>query len=158
MKKQIALVRHGEAEQGFGIDSDLERELTVLGVSKLHRLAGVLKERDVFFDLLVTSPAKRTLQTVEILSQYVKIILEEQKRNFYLANCEVLFSAINQLSDQHQRVMLVGHNPGISALLAYLTDDFYVSLSPGMMALVDFEIDQWGAVSRGSGTLVEILQ
>lgn len=158
MGNQITLLRHGEAEQGFGINGDIKRKLTARGVFKLERLARVLKEREVSFDLLLKSPAQRTLQTAEIIGESIKIGLEDVKDDFYMADSEALFTVINQLSDQYHRVILVGHNPGISTLLAYLTNDFHLSLLPGMMAVVDLEADSWQAVSRGSGTLVEVLQ
>lgn len=158
MGKQIALLRHGEAEPGMGVDSDLKRKLSDSGIYKLERLAQVLKDRNVFFDLLLKSPAQRTLQTADIVGKAIKVGAEEVHNRFYLAECETLFKIINQLPENCQKVILVGHNPGISALLAYLTGEFQLSLSAGMMAVMDLESARWNEVSRNSGTLVEVLQ
>ncbi|WP_200977669.1 phosphohistidine phosphatase SixA [Echinicola sp. 20G] len=159
MTKYLTLLRHGEAEHGYGQSGDFKRKLTRDGKYKLQRLANVLKERKVEFDLLLKSPATRTVETAGIIRDAVLPHEDTEEGVLYLAETDDIIKVLNKLSDDIHKVMVVGHNPGISALLSFLTNEYQISLSPGMMAVIELHADKWGVgLSRGMGTLQEILQ
>ncbi|GAB3661066.1 hypothetical protein GCM10028791_35320 [Echinicola sediminis] len=159
MGKYLTLLRHGETETGQGQLKDFDRNLTAQGVYKLERLANVLRDREVAYDLLLKSPAKRTEETSEIIQAAVKIQHSRAEEDIYLATTEMLMELVAKIDDRFDQVILVGHNPSITAFLACITGDYQVSLSPGMMAVIEIHADSWNiAASRGMGSLLEILQ
>lgn len=156
--KRIALLRHGEAEYGKGQRGDFDRKLTSTGKYRLERLAEVLADRNFSFDLLLQSPAIRTRQTADILSQAISFKKKMEEKDYYLAKKDTWTEKLNALPDEYDSVLVVGHNPGLSTLLDYYVGDYFLNLSPGMMAVVEIEVDTWKAISAGSGVLAEVLQ
>ena len=151
-------MRHAEAETGMGYERDFDRKLTAQGISKLHRLNKVLTEKNIQYDLLIKSPAQRTMQTAQVISAGLPVAEELVKTTVYESSLEKLLEIILALPDPLEHVLLVGHNPSISALLMYLADDFNVSLTTGMMAVITFDLPAWNMITKGSGSLSEVLQ
>ncbi len=156
--KMLYLLRHGEAELGFGQSSDFDRKLTANGITQLKRLGKLLKINDENFDLALCSNALRTKMTCELIAENIqpkKIVYEEL---LYEAPIERIFNQIHQVNNEVDHLLLIGHNPSISSLVSYITTDQFVSMQPGMMAKIALEVDSWEMCGRGVGTLLEILQ
>ncbi|MEX2591167.1 MAG: histidine phosphatase family protein [Anditalea sp.] len=151
-------MRHGETNPGIGYNDDFNRKLSDKGINKLKRLNEVLQKKGAQFDLLIKSPALRTKQTAELISDNLKVKEQKIEEDIYESSLENLLEVINHLPDHFGNVLMVGHNPGINSLLAYLTNDFHISLLPGMMADVTFDLPEWKMLSKGSGCLNEVLQ
>ncbi|UCS92367.1 histidine phosphatase family protein [Echinicola marina] len=159
MTKYLTLLRHGEAEPAKGFNEDFYRPLSESGKYKLNRLGNVLKNRELAFDVSYISTALRTLETAEIINNYISISRKEAQMQLYLADAEVIFEALKTSPDDFNHIMLVGHNPGISAVLALLTNDYQINLAPGMMAMLELYTDSWEVgLNRGMGSLKEVLQ
>ena len=158
MVKKLTLMRHGEAETGIGRQGDFERPITGNGIIKLQRLNHVLKQKEISFDLLLKSPALRAMQTAQLISKNIIVDEEIVEAAIYENSVDILLEIIQLLPHRFENILLVGHNPGISALLVYLVGDFNLSLIPGMMAVITFDFPDWKMLSRGTGSLVEVLQ
>ncbi|AWW32907.1 phosphohistidine phosphatase SixA [Echinicola strongylocentroti] len=159
MTKTLTLLRHGEAEYGNGQLDDRGRKLTTSGKLKLERLTKVLAERKTVCDTVFYSPAVRTRETTEIILKGLKSNESSIYDALYLADSTTIIDLLGSTSPEKNSILVVGHNPGISALLSFLTSEYHVSLLPGMMAVLEFQVDAWEiALNRGMGSLVEILQ
>lgn len=158
MVKRLTLLRHGDTETGIGYNGDFKRKLSDCGIVKLCRLNRVLKDKGIQFDLLLKSPALRTMQTAQLISNQLTVKEERIEETIYESSVDVLLEILYHLPNHFKDVLLIGHNPGISSLLSYLTDDFNISLLPGMMAVLTFENPEWDMLSKGSGCLSEVLQ
>jgi len=156
--KIFYLMRHGEADAGFGMSGDAVRPLTTNGKSHVFRVAQVLKKDVVQFDRILCSPAVRTRQTTSILTSELPAKNIQYEEKIYEADPDTLFRLINQVENEVNHLAMVGHNPGISGLLTYLTGDRYISLQPGMLAIIEIQVDEWKEVGRNTGILKEILQ
>lgn len=151
-------MRHGEAEIGTGYQKDFDRKLSPNGIYKLQRLIKVLKERDFQLDLMIKSPSRRTMDTAKILLENLKVAQQQVRDSIYESTVDNLLENVQDLPDHYERVIIIGHNPSLTALLAYLTNDLNVSLSPGMMAVLSFDLPEWKMLSKGTGYLNEVLQ
>lgn len=151
-------MRHGEADAGFGMSGDAVRPLKTNGKSHVFRVGQVLKNSEIQFDLILSSPAVRTRQTASILSSMVPAKNIQYEEKIYEADPDTLFRLLNQVENEVNHLALVGHNPGISALLTYLTGDQYITLQPGMLGIIEILVDEWKEVGRNTGILKEILQ
>jgi len=82
----------------------------------------LLQEESLLPNLIITSTAKRARQTVERLvaaSGYTGTVAT--KAVFYLAGPSTYLRVLREVKDDPQRVMVVGHNPGLEELVNSLT-------------------------------------
>lgn len=158
MEKKLSLLRHGEAELGNGYDGDFIRKLSENGTTKLIGLSKALQRKGMDFDVLIKSPAFRTMQTAHIITEYIDVKEERIDDRIYESSMDTLLEILTRLPAHFERVLIVGHNPGLSSLLVYLTNEFNLYLSPGMMAEVTFDLPEWTMITKGSGSLVEVIQ
>ncbi len=151
----LILVRHAEAVKlgEEGSTTDAERPLSELGRSHAAKLAQVFAERGIAPGAVVTSGLVRATQTAEPL---VSLLVGEAKE---LAVCGHL--APDQyrpkkltrfvLGLDQQSVVLVGHNPDLSAYLAWLVgaENSAFDLAKGAAVFVEFD----GEPEKGEGRL-----
>lgn len=154
--KQLILLRHGEA--GFSDGVDFQRQLTPKGKENLNRLGDTLRKTDLKVDLVYCSAATRTQETAEIIKKYISIDEMEVTREIYQGNMEALLKLIEKTPKMVDTCLFIGHNPTISLLLSHLTHGNYLGLQPGMMAVIDLEINEWYMIGLGTGILREILE
>ncbi len=64
---ELYFIRHGIAEEATNEIKDEQRSLTEQGRKKMQKVAQRLKDLDLSFDLIATSPLVRAQQTAEIL-------------------------------------------------------------------------------------------
>jgi len=66
--KSLYLLRHAKAESATSQSSDEDRALVPRGVDDVKKLATKLIKKDIRFDLILTSPAIRTITTAQIIA------------------------------------------------------------------------------------------
>ncbi|WP_158861211.1 SixA phosphatase family protein [Lunatibacter salilacus] len=158
VEKKLTLLRHGEAAVGMGQSGDLKRKLTQQGRIQLLRLSNLLEFEEMHFDYAVSSPAMRCLESLEIINKEKRIPKVEKNPSIYDAPVMGLLDIINSFEDTYSNVLLIGHNPGISHLVGFLTGDSSIVFVPGMLVRISFEFADWKLVSRNSGRILEVIQ
>src|SRR5262245_44557478 len=116
--KTLFLIRHAKsswAEPGL---SDRERPLNDRGRRDAPKMGKRLAKRDAVPDLILSSPAVRALETAEIIAEKLDyrrkdIVVVDR---LYGVAADDLLALIQKLDDKLQRVMLFGHNPGLTEL------------------------------------------
>jgi len=152
MIKNLYLLRHGQAEHGFSLD-DFDRSLTPAGISQLTSLAMALKRQSFYPDHVYCSPARRTQQTVEILTEQIDYTLPvDFLKDIYEASVRTLFEIVTGTDESFDNILIVGHNPGLSYLYDYLTSSSFGDMTPGELVKIEFENQKWFEVTKGSGT------
>ncbi len=126
MARQLWLLRHADAEP-HGTRADSERRLTPRG-ERQARLAGVaLARTGVTFQALLVSPKVRARQTAELAAQeWGEEVGEEPPTLQTHAPLAGGFDAAQALdalagTDADARLLLVGHEPDLSGVVAELT-------------------------------------
>ena len=155
MARQLWLLRHADAEP-HGTRADSERRLTARG-ERQARLAGVaLGRAEVSFTAVLVSPKVRAQQTAALAAEEwgVQPGVEQQAALQTYAPLAGGFDAAQALdtlagSDADARVLLVGHEPDLSGIVAELTGA-RVDLKKGGLAVVRLE--------GGGGELVILLR
>jgi phosphohistidine phosphatase len=153
---ELYLIRHGLAgERGPEWPDDSKRPLTDEGVSRLRKEARGLRELDVAFDVIVTSPLVRTRQTAdvfaEVLTTKAPIVTSDA-----LAPAGSPAAVIQEIAKHARkgRVALVGHEPNLGELAAHLIHARSpLSFKKGGICRIDFEVPP----PKGVGSLVWFL-
>jgi phosphohistidine phosphatase len=117
-----------------------------------------LKEKDIHPQLILTSPAKRTLSTAKRIAKVIGYNKENIKKNekLYHADEETMLTAIQSLKDKYDTVMVVGHNPGLTDFVNTLRDDEMDIDNVPTCGVVAFTIavDSWKEVKWGSAKVI----
>lgn len=150
--KKLLLIRHAKATHETGY-IDFERPLQERGLQDAAIMAARLKEKNLIPQVLVASPALRTLSTANVFSQHLAISQAQTNKDIYEATTLALIKVINALPDEYDFIGLVGHNPGMSDLLYYLTRQLHDVPTCAIM-LIEFDTDSWMEIIEDAGKLV----
>lgn len=123
MSRTLILLRHGKSDWNTD-DDDFDRPLKKRGKNASAMVGEWLKRRKLSPDYVISSPATRALQTAEIACRAMGIKKKNiyRQKHIYLATAEELLHVLADCPVQAQRVMLVGHNPGLEELLFFLVN------------------------------------
>lgn len=121
---ELFLLRHGLAtERGTsGFAKDAARPLTLQGRRQLRKIAAAMRQMELSFDVILSSPFLRTRQTAEIVAKELKL----KKRLAFVdelqpgGNMPKLIQRILTLKPPPENILLVGHEPDLSNLIFWL--------------------------------------
>lgn len=120
--KSLLIMRHAKSDWDNSQLSDHERPLNRRGRQDAPRMGKLLKDEDLVPDLIITSTAERALTTAELAALACDYEGElHTTRQFYHADPETYLEVLRGVDEKHERVMIVGHNPGMEALVEALT-------------------------------------
>lgn len=117
----VAIVRHGKAERQSASGSDADRLLKGRGHRQAEFLAGALVEHLAGPSTLVASPYARARQTAEPLAGALHAALQFDERLESGQPASGAIEVIAQHGSPEACLVLVGHNPQLSDLVALLT-------------------------------------
>ena len=148
--KTIYLLRHAKANAGL---NDLERDLSAKGRRQAEFIGQWMRESGIMPDRIVSSPAKRTTVTARLCAEQAgyqgKIRFAD---DLYDAHSNTYIDLIAGLNNKHDSVMVVGHNPEISAVVTVLTGE-PLTMPPGTLVCIEMTTDQWVAAKDGNASL-----
>jgi phosphohistidine phosphatase len=150
--KKLLLIRHAKATHESGY-VDFDRPLKQSGMQDSVLMATLLKGQLQIPQIIITSPALRTKTTAEIFANHFKLPVPGEDKRIYEASENTWVKVINSLPDEHDFIGIVGHNPGISQILYYLTSQLK-EMPTCAVAVITFENDTWQSISEEDGKLV----
>jgi phosphohistidine phosphatase len=150
--KHVTIVRHAHAEKHEADIDDFERRLDKRGRGEAERMAELAHALGLRPDHIVTSPAVRTVSTAKEFARALGYPLPKIRHDdrIYLAERAALVTILRAVPAACRHVLLVGHNPGLSRLAKWLTDDATIGdLPPAAVCALRANIDRWAAVDAG---------
>ena len=143
--KELALARHGHAEPFESEAGDFQRPLTRRGLLDVAAVGGRLSLTPWRPELIIASSARRTQQTARSLAQVFGIdetaVVTEPR--LYQANFLQWQKIVRELPAAN-KILLVGHNPGVSDFAHWLAPDTAVTgFTPGTIIRFDLAIADW---------------
>lgn len=103
----------------------------------------LLRREELVPDLIISSSAVRAKKTAEAVAQYSGYGHEiKVARSLYQADSSSYIGVLNSLAGNSDRVMVVGHNPGMEELLEELTNA-YERMATATLAQVRLPINEW---------------
>ena len=151
--KRLYLVRHAKSSWGRSELDDIDRPLNKRGKRDAPFMGQRLKQHDVCPDLIISSPAKRALKTAKIIAEEMGCPKKqiEISNALYLQGVSAIINLIQSIDDDHESVMLFGHNPDFTELAERLTDYQVDNIPTCGIFCIDFNIGSWQEVDEGKG-------
>lgn len=116
--KTLLLVRHAKSTWDDISQKDFDRPLNERGKHDAPIMAKRLrKEKDIKLDAIITSPAKRALETAKYFAEEFDIKKKRiiQIPNLYEPTIEAFYNSIKDIDEDYKHVALFAHNNGITA-------------------------------------------
>ena len=152
----LTLIRHAKSSWDDPSLDDFDRPLNPRGRRDAPLMGHLLHEQEVRFDLLVSSLARRALDTAREIARQVGYPTEaiRQEPAIYEASPGDLLAVVNALPAQARSVGLVGHNPGLTLLAQLLSREPVPELKTCAYVRLAFDVPDWSAVAPGEGRLL----
>lgn len=156
---KLYIIRHGIAGERLEDEKEDElRSLTKKGKKEFKAISKELRDLDVRFDEVISSPLIRALETAEIAHKYCsdsnKIVVSELLRPD--GSYTPLIQYLNKLKAKGS-VAIVGHEPFLSIFASYCltnTKDPIINLKKG--GVLALEIDKM--IKPGNSKLLWLLE
>jgi len=144
--RTLWLMRHAKSSwRDPGID-DHERSLLGKGKRAVAQVVSLIAQSDIRFDFVLSSTAVRAVETANLLIEGVSFKGPlELTRRLYLAEPSVYLEVLAELDESVDRVLVIGHNPGISELVLRLTGQ-EVDMPTAALAHVELPVDAFSAI------------
>lgn len=165
--KTLYLLRHAKSSWKDEALPDSDRPLSKRGRAAAKALARHLRANDIAPSLVLSSPARRTIETLDLIKKSIgDAATIHFDRRLYMAAPETLLAVLHDVGIEHPSIMLLGHNPGLERFALSLAsnrhDPAYGAIlrkfpTAGLAALA-LDIDRWEETAFGSGVLVSFVK
>lgn len=160
MAKRLLVTRHAKSSWKSGADSDHARPLNKRGRRDAPRVAAHLVGLGWVPERVLSSDSQRTRETLELMLEVLEPEPEvEFSRALYLAGPPEVEEALNELPDEVETVMVLGHNFGWEEVVAWLSGEA-TTLTTANAALLSCEAASWSEAVEAAGewTLHEVVR
>ncbi len=164
--KILTLLRHAKSSWDGSAATDFDRRLSKRGHKAARTIGRELKAQGLGFDAAIASPAARVVETVEGLSDgYGSAIQPVFDPRVYLGSVATLMAVVQEADDSAERLLIIGHNPGLEALAMLLTRDngglreeMAAKYPTATVAEIRLPVDHWRDAAAGSGELARFIR
>lgn len=152
--KTLLLLRHGKSSWDDPGLPDASRPLADRGRRAAPKMGRWLRAEGLVPALVVSSPAVRARSTALLVAEAADFegsILFDAR--IYEASADTLLEVVRGLPDAAGSALLVGHNPGLEALVsAFAGHDEH--LPTAAVAQLELPVARWAEVGLGRGRVV----
>lgn len=164
--KTLLVLRHAKASQESPTGEDFDRPLADRGWVDGRSIGGEMRHRGLHPDAVVASPAARAVETLAAVVDGYGPLDAAFDQRIYDNSPDLVLGLLRETDDAAQRLLLIGHNPGLQDLLLRLTvddaDRFRADIArkfpTAAIAAVDLPIDQWRDVRAGTGRITDLIR
>ena len=151
--KRVVIVRHAKSVP-YGYDDDFHRDLTDRGIQDAEKISSQLKDAGIIPDLVMASPATRTMHTATIFCKnldYDPGYIRQEIAFYEGATTQDFIEVIQKLPEEVQTVYIVGHNPAVYYLVYNMVKHFTSDMPTCSTVGIDFPADKWTEVAARGG-------
>jgi len=154
--KTLLLMRHSKSSWKHPENPDHERPLNKRGKKDAPLIGNLLKDKELIPQCILSSTAIRAVETAEMVVKSSGFMGKvDFLDSFYMAEPNAYLDGLQSLPDEIERVMIIGHNPGLEGLLQILSGRVE-SLPTSSIAHIVLPINQWKDLNLDTeGDLVE---
>lgn len=156
--KTLVIVRHAKSSWDDAHLPDISRPLNGRGERDAPRMATRLKEKDLAFNTVISSPAVRALTTCHVFVDILGFPKErvQTSKELYHAGDEMILNVVRGLKDQPvdgEVAMLFGHNPGLTDFVNNLLEEDIDNIPTTGIVCCRLKIARWGDAKWGCGEM-----
>ncbi len=161
--KELLILRHAKAANESQSGIDFDRPLNEQGQEAASFMGRYLLKHHELPDLVCCSDALRTRQTfIRIMDELPRPLPVSYQNGLYMASAGDLLDYVNAIPEAAERVMIVGHNPGMHHLARILSgsgeaeplEALEWKFPTGAMALIAFPSGtRWENIRPNSGKI-----
>lgn len=164
---ELLLLRHAKSDWKGKTLGDFDRPLAPRGRRAAPRLGRFLADKGLVPDLILCSPARRAVETVELLLTALASPPETRYlKTLYLATPSRLLAVLRRQGPDRGRILLVAHNPGLHHLALALTDRQGLSGEAGQQlaekfataGLARFQVESWPRLGQSGTRLLDFVR
>ena len=160
--QQLYLLRHAEAEPWSPLGNDFSRPLSDKGKQHAKALSLWATGNLAPPDTVMCSPSKRTRETLApLLAKWPQLLATtDYVDSIYGASLHMLLTLANDAFSYSQRLLMVGHNPGLEDLLINVLrrDGAGGKHKMATGALAVFEFPDGFKSTSANGKLLELIR
>ena len=163
--KTLTLLRHAKSAWDDPVQRDFDRPLNKRGRRAAQTIGREMRSLGLRFDRVVASPAVRVVETLQDVAEGFGRSLEpEFDRRIYLASIDALLDVIHAASEEAERLLIVGHNPGLERLALLLTRgeglraEIALKYPTATLAEIELPVARWSEVAEGTGTISRFIR
>ena len=143
--KKLFFIRHAKSSwKDLNLD-DFNRPLNRRWKSDASFMWTILKSSNIFPDIIISSPAKRTKKTAKKIAKQLdydkKDILYNE--NIYEAWFSDIIEIIKNLDNKYSIVFIIMHNPTITGIVNKITQKEIFNIPTCGVAWIDLNIKNW---------------
>lgn len=149
MSRTLLLLRHAKSDWDASYGADRDRPLARRGVEAAATMGRFITATGLEPDAVLSSPAVRARTTAELAAQAGGWAAPVEIRDsFYGGDGEAVLGALRELGSDVPTVVIVGHEPVWSGLVAALVGGGRVRFPTAAVACLTCEAD-WSRLARG---------
>ncbi len=165
--KVLTLLRHAKSSWDDAVARDFDRPLNPRGRQAARTIGREMRAQGLDFDEVVASPAVRVMETLDdVSSGYGSDIEPRWEKRIYLASTDSLLDLVRETDAQVNRLLIVGHNPGLESLAILLTEghdsalrgELQTKYPTATLAEIRLDIDGWDEIGQGKGELTRFVR
>ncbi|MEA3001422.1 MAG: phosphohistidine phosphatase [Sphingomonadales bacterium] len=163
--KILTLLRHAKSGWDDPVRRDFDRPLNPRGRRAAQIVGREMRSLGLGFDRILASPARRVVETIEEVASAFGPLQPDYDERIYLAPAAALAELVRETPDDVERLLIVGHNPGLEELALLLAGcdgplrtEVQVKYPTGTLAEIDLPVAHWSEVIPGSGTIARFIR
>jgi phosphohistidine phosphatase len=160
--RRLMLLRHAKSDWSVGGQRDRDRALAVRGREAAPRIGAYMTQHGLKPDKALVSSARRARETWDLVApafgREVDVAYDDR---LYEVGAKALLDPLREVPAAVHGLLVVGHNPGLQELANLLMASGDIDARQRLLekfpttalAVIDFPIDAWSALSPRSGRL-----
>ncbi|HEX6374215.1 MAG TPA: histidine phosphatase family protein [Allosphingosinicella sp.] len=164
--KSLTLLRHAKSGWDDPVIRDFDRPLNPRGRRAARTVGAEMKTQGLAFDLVLASPARRVIETIEEVAAGYGTIEPRYDERLYLASAATLLGIVRHAPEDVERLLLVGHNPGFEELALRLARsdgdklraEVAIKYPTGTVAQIELPVEHWAGAREGTGRIVRFIR
>ncbi|HEY0044588.1 MAG TPA: histidine phosphatase family protein [Allosphingosinicella sp.] len=163
--KTLTLLRHAKSGWDDTVARDFDRPVNPRGRRAARTVGREMKALGLSFDAVLASPARRVMETLEEVASAFGPLRPRFDERIYLAGADTLLQIVQEADEGAERLLLVGHNPGLEMLALKLTrgadrlrGEVEIKYPTATLAEITLEVERWSDVRDGTGILARFIR
>jgi len=165
--KILTLLRHAKSGWNDPVERDFDRPLNRRGRKAAETIGREMRTLGLDFDKVLASPAVRVVETLaDVAEGYGPGITPDYDERLYLASLTTLLDIIHATDDSAERLLIVGHNPGLELLAMHLAsedtegrrDQIAIKYPTATLAEIALPVESWSEVKQGIGRIERFIR